>query len=99
VRVVSWGDTPHQEAQRPFDLFVIDFLMPQMRGDEVGRQLHQGDPDATVLYVTGHSDQLFGGRNVLSKNEAFIEKPASTKALLEAVSASLFGHTGGRQGN
>jgi FixJ family two-component response regulator len=71
---------------------VIDFLMPQMRGDEVGHHLHQREPDAKVLDVTSDSDQLFAARNVLSKNEAFIEKPASTKALLEAVSASLFGH-------
>jgi PleD family two-component response regulator len=32
------------DAQRPFDLCVIDFLMPQMRGDELARQLQQRDP-------------------------------------------------------
>ena len=36
--------TAHQalrivEAHRPFDLFVIDVMMPQMRGDELGCQL------------------------------------------------------------
>jgi two-component system cell cycle sensor histidine kinase/response regulator CckA len=85
------------EAQSRFDLFVIDFVMRQMRGDELGHQLHQRDPDAKVLYFTGYSDQLFAARKVLGKNEAFIAKPVSTKALLEAVSMSLFGHTSGRR--
>lgn len=85
------------EAQSPFDLFVIDILMPQMSGDELARQLRQRDPDVKVLYFTGYSDRLFAERNVLWENEAFIEKPVSLKALLEAVSLILFGHTqGGR---
>jgi hypothetical protein len=49
-----------------------------------------------VVYLTGRGDAPFVARNVLVKNEAFIEKPVSAKALLEAVSMGLFGHTGGR---
>jgi two-component system cell cycle sensor histidine kinase/response regulator CckA len=32
----------------PFDLFVLDFLRPQMRGDELARQLRQRDPNTKV---------------------------------------------------
>jgi PleD family two-component response regulator len=38
------------EAQRPFDLFVIDVGMPQMSGDEFARRLRHMNPDAKVLY-------------------------------------------------
>jgi two-component system cell cycle sensor histidine kinase/response regulator CckA len=84
------------QEQGPFDLFVIDMLMPQMRGDELARQLRQTDPDAKVLYFTGYSDHIFEDRKVLWENETFIDKPVTVKGLLEAVSMSLFGHTGGR---
>ena len=80
---------------RPFDLFVVDVLMPQMRGDELGRRLRQQDPDVKVLYFTGHSDRLFESRQALWQHEAFIEKPVSVRGLLEAVSLMLFGHTNG----
>jgi two-component system cell cycle sensor histidine kinase/response regulator CckA len=84
------------EAQpRPFDLFVIDIVMPQMSGDELGRRLRQRDPDAKVLYFTGYSDRLFDDQKTLSEHEAFIEKPVTVKGLLEAVSLMLFGHTQG----
>jgi two-component system cell cycle sensor histidine kinase/response regulator CckA len=82
-------------AQRPFDLFVIDVVMPKMQGDELLRQIRQIEPDVKVLYFTGHSDRLFEPRHVLWEREAFLDKPVSMKGLLEAVSMSLFGHTQG----
>jgi two-component system cell cycle sensor histidine kinase/response regulator CckA len=84
------------EAQRrPFDLFVVDVSMPQMRGDELGRRLRQRDADVKVLYFTGYADRLFEERPTLWKDEAFIEKAVTVKGLLEAVSMLLFGHTQG----
>jgi two-component system, cell cycle sensor histidine kinase and response regulator CckA len=84
---------------RPFDLFVMDVAMPQMRGDELGRQLRQQHPDVKVLYFTGYSDLLFKSRPSLQEHEAFIEKPVSVSGLLEAVSLLLFGHTNGPGGS
>ncbi len=80
---------------RPFDLFVVDVMMPQMRGDELGRRLRQRDPDVKVLYFTGYSDRLFEDRKALWEHEAFLEKPVTVDGLLEAVSLLLFGHTDG----
>jgi len=83
------------EEQGPFALFILDVVMPRMTGEEVSRRLRLANPDAKVLYFTGYSDRLFEERNVLWENESFIEKPATVKALLEAVSFSLFGNTHG----
>ncbi|HEY2153167.1 MAG TPA: response regulator [Vicinamibacterales bacterium] len=81
--------------QGPFDLFLVDVMMPVMRGDELARQLRHADPDVKVLYFTGYSDRLFKDKSTLWENEAFIEKPVTPKALLEAVSLLVFGHTQG----
>jgi two-component system, cell cycle sensor histidine kinase and response regulator CckA len=83
------------EAQPPFDVFVVDVMMPQMRGDELGRQLRQHDPDVKVLYFTGHADRLFDERKLLWEHEAFIDKPVTVRGLLEAVSLLTFGHIHG----
>jgi two-component system cell cycle sensor histidine kinase/response regulator CckA len=86
------------EAQRPFDVFMIDVVMPQMYGDELARQLRQRHPDMKVLYFTGYSDYLFKEKPTLWAKEAYLDKPATSRALLEAVSLVLFGHTNGPGG-
>jgi len=73
------------EQQPPFDLFVIDVVMPQMSGTELARHLRQANPDAKLLYLTGFADQLFADKGTLWEGEAFIEKPTTPEALLEAV--------------
>jgi CheY-like chemotaxis protein len=83
--------------QPPFDLFVIDMVMPQMTGDELARQLRRINPDAKVLYFTGHSDRLFSEKSTLWQHEAYVDKPVTIKGLLEAASLLLFGHMGGLQ--
>lgn len=83
------------EQSGPFDLYLIDLVMPQMRGDELARRLRQTDPGVKILYFTGFSDRLFNEKKMLLENEAFVEKPVSLNGLLEATSLSLFGHTRG----
>jgi CheY-like chemotaxis protein len=83
------------KTQRPFDVFVVDVMMPDMPGDELARRLRQMDPDVKVLYFTGHSDRLFNDKVTLWEHEAFVEKPLNGTGLSEAVSLLLFGHTRG----
>jgi CheY-like chemotaxis protein len=79
------------EQQGSFDLYLLDLAMPQMDGDEVARRVCLTDPDARVLYLTGYVDRLFERRATLWANEAFLEKPTTLDALLEAVSLMLTG--------
>ena len=84
-----------EQQRRPFDLFVIDFVMPKMNGEELARQLRQRDPDTKVLYFTGYGDRFLEEKSTLWENEAFLEKPVTIKELLEAASLLVFGHSHG----
>ena len=99
VTTASSGPEALSIAQEkgPFDLFVLDVMMPGMRGDELAECLREQDPDVKVVYFTGYSDVLFQGREMLSQNEAFVDKPVTLVGLLEAVSLMLFGHTRGAE--
>jgi CheY-like chemotaxis protein len=74
------------EGQARFDLFVLDVMMPGMRGDELARRLHNRDPATKVLYFTGYADQFAALRPMLRENEAVLVKPVTMNELLEAVS-------------
>jgi len=79
------------EAGRTVDLLIADVKMPEMSGDEMVRLLRTQHPRLKVLYVTGHVDRLFVGRQFLWEEEAFLEKPFTPEGLLEAVSLLLYG--------
>ena len=77
------------EAEPRFDLFVLDIMMPRMRGDELATRLHDRDPATKVLYVTGYADQFLALRPKLRENEAVLVKPVAMTDLLEAVSRRI----------
>jgi len=68
------------------DVLVTDMMMPEMTGDELARRLRHSHPELKILYYTGFSDRLFEGKRTMWEDEAFLEKPCSSKGLLEAVS-------------
>jgi len=73
------------------DAVVTDVMMPQMAGGELARRLRQTRPSLKVLYLTGYADNLFKEKRTLWQDEAYLDKPCTIKALLEAVSLLLFG--------
>jgi CheY-like chemotaxis protein len=80
------------ETSPAFDLLVVDLAMPVMRGDELARRLRQTIPTLKVLYITGDSERLFQDKGTLWEGEAFVDKPCTAAALVEAVSLLLVGH-------
>ena len=73
------------------DVLVTDEVMPRMPGHELARLVRAREPAVRVLYLTGFSDQLFKEKRALWADEAFLDKPCSAKALLEAVSQLVHG--------
>lgn len=88
TRLASSGADALAVAEGPdtIDLLVTDMMMPEMNGDEVARRLRQKHQALKVLYCTGYADRLFDEKGTMWEGEAFIEKPFSPRALLEAVS-------------
>ena len=73
------------------DLVIADLDMPDLPGEEMVRSIHAARPKQKVLYVTGNIDRLLNVRSLVWEGEAFLDKPCSVKALLEAVSLLVDG--------
>ena len=78
------------DDQGAFDAYVLDVMMPSMRGTELADAIREREPEARILYFTAFSHALFTGARLLKENEAFVQKPVSKQELLEAVSLLLF---------
>jgi CheY-like chemotaxis protein len=81
----SPSDALRRATSERFDLLLTDLKMPEMYGDELAARVRQARPDLPVLYLTGFSDDLFRNRRVLWAREAYLDKPASPDAIVEAV--------------
>jgi len=81
----------------PFDLLLTDEMMPCIPGHQLARYMRMRHPAIKVLYVTGYSDRLFGEKQSLWADEAFLDKPCGPAAILEAVSLLLDGSIAARQ--
>ena len=73
------------------DLIIADLDMPELSGEEMVGRIHAARPDLKVLYVTGNIDRLLNARSLIWEGEAFLEKPFTTKGLLEAVALLMTG--------
>jgi len=78
------------DAHGPFDVYVLDVMMPEVRGTELADTIRAQQPEALVLYFTGYSDALFSGTRKLRDGEAFIQKPVTKRDVLEAISLLLY---------
>src|SRR6266545_4518790 len=62
------------DQHEPFDLFIVDIIMPRMRGDELGRRIRARNPSAKLLYFTGYVGHLFDERKQAWTDEPFVAK-------------------------
>jgi len=65
-----------QEDGRPVSIIISDYIMPNMRGDELLIKIHELYPKMLKVMLTGQSD-LTGVRRVINKASLyrFLEKP------------------------
>ena len=80
------------EKQGPFDLYVLDVMMPKMTGTALASAIRQSDQHARVLYYTGYPGALITSDAALPDQPTLVQKPVSVRELREAVSRVIFGH-------
>lgn len=74
-----------QENRDTISLVLLDVVMPKFNGHEVFAQIKAADPDAKVVFCTGHDPDTDDFRTILEKHLPLIAKPFDTKVLLNTV--------------
>lgn len=75
--------------RRSFDLLIVDYLLPEMKGDAIARIARERWPNLRVMFLSGYADFLsLTGK---SGDSTLIQKPISVDALCKAVAFALRG--------
>jgi CheY-like chemotaxis protein len=73
-------------SQQPFDLVILDYLMPGMKGWEVALNMKLIAPTLPILMVTAYVEKLSGADKPV---DAVLSKPFAVDELRNAVAKLL----------
>jgi two-component system, cell cycle sensor histidine kinase and response regulator CckA len=73
-----------------FDIALLDVVMPQMSGFELGALLEERAPGLKIVYMSGYRDSFFDAPPA-GKPRPFMQKPFTPDALLARVRETLDG--------
>lgn len=69
----------------PIDLMVTDVVMPGMSGGPSAELLAEKYPEMKVLFVSGYSQNVVLGHNILNVQTNFLQKPFTLKSLAAKI--------------
>ena len=86
----SADDFSRSEHPERTDCLILDVRMPGISGLDLQRQLAASERDIPIIFITAHgSDESTRARALRDGAVAYLSKPFSEAALLEAVNAAL----------
>jgi FixJ family two-component response regulator len=79
----------HSDQLGNADCLILDVCMPGMSGIELQRQLVAASSAVPVIFITAHEDEGLRAQALRGGAEAFLIKPFSEEALLNAIHGAL----------
>ncbi|MGD9974149.1 MAG: PAS domain S-box protein [Desulfatirhabdiaceae bacterium] len=68
-----------------FDLVITDFTMPNIRGDQLAKKIHEISPEKPVILSTGHSEFVQQDSAEKLGISAYLMKPYKRETLLNTI--------------
>ncbi len=73
----------------PFDLYILDVVLPDSSGIDLCTQLRALYPQALILYYTGYADDPKHKDMLTACGDSVLQKPVALADLQEAIAATL----------
>ena len=88
VTVTSNGDEclqVYRKSMEPFDLLILDYLMPVKDGGAVLQEVLRTNPDQKVIIASAFSSEWLLRLNFNPNNVKVLQKPFELSVLLESI--------------
>ncbi len=72
-----------------YNIFIIDYMMPNIKGDELAYMVLAQDKSAGIIFLTGYSEYAEYMRMVGDVDDFILFKPISRKDLINAVNSKI----------
>ena len=81
-----------------FDLVLVDYEMPGMKGDQLAAALKERLPDQPVLMLTAHGDMLRSSGRQLPGVDLIVDKPFRLDTLREGITQVMAAYAAKKAG-
>ncbi len=72
-------------AEEPFDLYILDYRLPEMSGIDLCRLIRQADAKTPIMFFTGMAREVDGDNALEAGATKFLVKPNDLDILTETV--------------
>ncbi len=76
-------------ADAPFDLYILDYRLPEMSGIDLCRLIRQSDAQTPIMFFTGMAREVDGKNALEAGATKFLVKPTDLDILTETVAELL----------
>ena len=83
------GEALHLARSIPFDLYILDLVLPDKSGVELCRELQELHPGALVFYYTGYANDPAHRELLTNCGGAVLQKPVDLADLREVIASTL----------
>lgn len=87
--VTSGTEAEQMMEQRTYDVFLLDWRMPDMSGIELSKRILEKQPNAKIVIYTGYDIVPFLNYFIESGITGFVSKTASSEQLVTAIRCAL----------
>lgn len=76
-------------ADEPFDLYILDYRLPEMSGVDLCRLIRQSDAQTPIMFFTGMAREVDGKNALEAGATKFLVKPTDLDILTDTVADLL----------
>ncbi|MBN2334453.1 response regulator [Candidatus Bathyarchaeota archaeon] len=85
----SPGEALKKVKERRFRLAILDYMLPNMKGDELAKELQEIDSSIMLIVMSGYKDALDSLNSRGVRIEKFFLKPIDPESLINAVRTAI----------
>ncbi|RLB47197.1 MAG: hypothetical protein DRI90_26610, partial [Deltaproteobacteria bacterium] len=78
-----------EEQAGEVQLLLTDVVMPEMNGKELAKRLTERAPELSVVFMSGHAEDIIAQHGVLESGTTLLQKPFTIAELVAAVRGAL----------
>lgn len=74
-----------KQSESPFDVVILDYLMPRISGSATAKEILQKNPNQRIIFISAFGQKLLADLEGIEDKIEFLTKPTRPSSLIEVI--------------